>query len=47
MMYERLFGLSRDYLLVKVPLCVPLSSLGLLELDYGTSGPNFYISKCS
>ena len=35
--------LSKGYLLAKILLCVLLSSLGLLELSYGTSGPKFYI----
>ena len=41
------FGFIQMYLLVKILLCVPFSSLDLLELNYGTSGPKLFASKCS
>ena len=39
--------LFKGYLLVKILLCVLFSSLGLLESNFGTSGPKFYNYKCS
>ena len=42
-----LYGFIQWLSVSQILLCVLLSSLGLLELSYGTSGPKFCIYKCS